>query len=104
LRRRGVFLVFLAVVNGVLESVAALLVFSLVNTLTKPDSVQATFLVRDLYRFSPASKPTDFPVYLAAFVATFYLAKNGLVLAEAYLQHRFSNDAATETAVQLLSG
>jgi ATP-binding cassette subfamily C protein len=102
MRLSGIFLVALAIVNGVLESAGALLVFALVNALTRPDSIPGTFVVGTLYRMSPATRPADFTVYLGVIVAVFYVIKNAMLLGEAYLQNRFANEAATATAVELL--
>lgn len=102
-RRRWIGLVPLAVVSGLLEAFAALLVFALLRLVTDPAALQDIPIAGDLRAMFPNVSERAFVVGFGVGVGIYYLVKAAFRMLETYARQSVVHRAAVMLAGDLLA-
>lgn len=102
--KRWVLLVLLAVSAGVVEILAALMIFVLISAITAPDLSPELPVLGDIRSRLPEVSNESFLLSVATFVAVFFVFRAGLLIGQSYIQNRLAQNAGVRLSVSLLHG
>ena len=103
-RGRWLFLIVLAALVGVVETIGAFLIFGLLGLVTNPETGIDLPVVGNLRDRFPELSDSDFLLWSAGFVTAFFLLRAVVILAQSYLQNRVAHNAGVRLSTQLLNG
>ncbi|MGH2806404.1 MAG: ABC transporter ATP-binding protein [Actinomycetota bacterium] len=103
-RYKWAVLVGLAAVAGVMETAGALLIFTLVASITAPTQGVDLPIVGDIRARFPGLSDNEFLVRAAILIGVFYLVRAIFLLLQAYWQNRVAQNAGARLATRLLGG
>lgn len=103
-RTRWVFLIFLAVCVGALESVGAILLFAVLSVIAGERSIDSLIPTDVLQKIFSHASDDQLYAYAAITVAIFFVIRGIAIVSQTYLQNRIAHNAGVRTATRLLGG